>query len=189
MSTEENRMFDKVVKKAKKIVRAAAVIVSRAAAPERRKSRTSSHRPPLFVKEMTGRGKKKEQIDEFLRSVAEWERSYASVNSRKRARRMMLALHRERERVMSEWAFAGNGVLEQIKVDVEARVTATEAEVHKIIAHLVEMGAKNVDHTYTLSSAEEHSLMFSCSALDLRVISSEMHDRMTASFYPIRNCG
>lgn len=182
-------MFDKIIKKAKKIVRAAAVSVSRAAAPERRKGRTSSHRPPLFIKEMTGRGKKKEQIDEFMRSVAEWERSYASGNSRKRAMRMMRELQRQRERVLSEWAFAGNGVLEQIKVDVEARVTATEAEVHKIIAHLVEMGAKNVDHTYLLSNPEEHSLTFSCSALDLRVISSEMHDRMTVSFYPVRNCG
>lgn len=182
-------MLKKILNKARKVIRVAAVSVSRATRPQGGKGRRRFGDIPAMATEMTGRGKKRAQIDEFIMKLAEWERSYATAHKAKYARRMRFALGRERERVISEWAFAGNGVLEEIKVDVEARVTATEAEIHKMIARLVEMGAKNVDHTFMLSKPEEHGLRFTCSASDLRTISVEMHDQMTASFYPIRNCG
>jgi hypothetical protein len=182
-------MLKKILKKARKVIRVAAVSVSRATRPQVVKARRRFGDIPAIATEMTGRGKKRAQIDEFLMKLAEFERSHATSHKAKYARRMRFALERERERVISEWAFAGNGVLEQIKVDVEARVTATEAEIHKMIARLVEMGAKNVDHTFLLSDTEDHGLRFTCSARDLIGISSEMHDKMTASFYPDRNCG
>ena len=182
-------MLNKIIKKARKIIRVAAISVSRATRPQGVKARRRFGDIPTMATEMTWRGKKRSQIDEFLMKLAEWERSYATAHKAKYARRMRFALDRERERVVSEWAFDSNGVLEHIKVDVEARVTATEAEIHKMIARLVEMGAKNVDHTFLLSDTEDHGLRFTCSARDLIGISSEMHDRMTASFYPIRNCG